>query len=64
MRVIIIANRLPMKLTQSAGRIAFKRSEGGLATGLAPCIPMSKPIGWAGPACMWRTTRSARTSRR
>ena len=35
MRVLIIANRLPMKLTQSAGRIAFKRSEGGLATGLA-----------------------------
>ncbi|HRR34467.1 MAG TPA: bifunctional alpha,alpha-trehalose-phosphate synthase (UDP-forming)/trehalose-phosphatase, partial [Kiritimatiellia bacterium] len=35
MRVLIIANRLPMRLSQSAGRIVFKRSEGGLATGLA-----------------------------
>lgn len=35
MRLIIIANRLPVKLSRSAGRFVFKRSEGGLATGLA-----------------------------
>ncbi|MDD4101656.1 MAG: bifunctional alpha,alpha-trehalose-phosphate synthase (UDP-forming)/trehalose-phosphatase [Kiritimatiellae bacterium] len=35
MRLIIIANRLPIKLGRSAGRVVFKRSEGGLATGLA-----------------------------
>lgn len=34
MRLIIIANRLPIKLGRSAGRFVFKRSEGGLATGL------------------------------
>lgn len=35
MRLIIIANRLPVKLSRSSGRFVFKRSEGGLATGLA-----------------------------
>jgi len=34
MRLIIIANRLPVKISQSSDRLAFKRSEGGLATGL------------------------------
>ena len=35
MRLIIIANRLPIKLSLSDGNFVFKRSEGGLATGLA-----------------------------
>jgi trehalose 6-phosphate synthase/phosphatase len=35
MRLIIIANRLPLKLNVASGRCAFTRSEGGLATGLA-----------------------------
>ena len=35
MRLIIIANRLPIKLGRSSGRVVFKRSEGGLATGMA-----------------------------
>jgi len=34
MRLIIIANRLPVKISQFSDRFAFKRSEGGLATGL------------------------------
>ena len=34
MRLIIIANRLPVKISQSSDRFAFRRSEGGLATGL------------------------------
>lgn len=34
MRLIIIANRLPVKLSHSEGEYVFRRSEGGLATGL------------------------------
>ena len=35
MRLFIISNRLPVKVTRSSdGKFVFSRSEGGLATGL------------------------------
>ena len=34
MKLYIISNRLPVKVTGEAGAFVFSRSEGGLATGL------------------------------
>jgi trehalose 6-phosphate synthase/phosphatase len=50
MRLIIIANRLPVKLSQSEGGFVSKRSEGGLATGLASLKGNIEThwIGWPG----------------
>lgn len=50
MRLIIIANRLPIKLSLSDGNFVFKRSEGGLATGLASLQGDFEThwIGWPG----------------
>ena len=50
MRLIIIANRLPVKLTHSEGTYVSKRSEGGLATGLASLSGKIEThwIGWPG----------------
>lgn len=50
MRLIIIANRLPIKLSLSAGKFVFRRSEGGLATGLASLQGKMEThwIGWPG----------------
>ena len=57
MRLIIIANRLPIKLGRSAGRFVFKRSEGGLATGLGS-LHGDWEIHWiGGPACTSRPDR-------
>lgn len=53
MRLIIIANRLPVKLTRSDGKYVPRRSEGGLATGLASLSDQMEThwIGWPG-ACI------------
>jgi len=50
MRLIIIANRLPVKLSRTDGRFVSKRSEGGLATGLASLKGGLEThwIGWPG----------------
>jgi trehalose 6-phosphate synthase/phosphatase len=50
MRLIIIANRLPLKLSHTDGRFTFKRSEGGLATGLSSLSADAEThwIGWPG----------------
>ncbi len=50
MRLIIIANRLPVKLKRSEGGFASKRSEGGLATGLGSLKGGIEThwIGWPG----------------
>jgi trehalose 6-phosphate synthase/phosphatase len=49
-RLIIVSNRLPIKITQDRDGISYVRSEGGLATGLdSMSIPMEKHwIGWPG----------------
>lgn len=50
MRLIIIANRLPIKMSHSSEHLTFKRSEGGLATGLASLHSDIEThwIGWPG----------------
>jgi trehalose 6-phosphate synthase/phosphatase len=50
MRLFIIANRLPVKLSLVEGRYVTKRSEGGLATGLASFQGKLEThwIGWPG----------------
>lgn len=49
-RLIIVSNRLPVKLVEQDGELNFKNSEGGLATGLGSFYKSydSKWIGWAG----------------
>ena len=48
MRLFIISNRLPVKVTRSSdGKFVFSRSEGGLATGL-------KTLDWLA----WRLRRT------
>lgn len=34
MKLYIVSNRLPVKVSEQEGRLLFARSEGGLATGL------------------------------
>lgn len=60
MRLIIISNRLPIKLSQSEGRFVSKRSEGGLATGLASLQGDVEThwIGWPGLCVEDEGTRS------
>ena len=50
MRLFIISNRLPVRMTREGDRLSFTRSEGGLATGLGSLqIPYEKHwIGWPG----------------
>lgn len=51
MRLFIISNRLPVKVTRSSdGKFVFSRSEGGLATGLKSLdVDCEKHwIGWPG----------------
>lgn len=50
MRLIIISNRLPVKVRQEDGHYIFTRSEGGLATGLASLQARIEKhwIGWPG----------------
>lgn len=47
MRIIIIANRLPVRVTGENGRFQFQRSEGGLATGLGS-LQTGDDIIWLG----------------
>ena len=48
MKLFIISNRLPVKVSEKAEQFLFTRSEGGLATGLDSLIPNMKNIGSAG----------------
>src|SRR5690606_24896786 len=49
-RLLIVANRLPIKVTEENGRIDFTKSEGGLATGFdSLTTDLEKHwIGWPG----------------
>ncbi len=50
MKIIIIANRLPVKIERINGEFSVKRSEGGLATGLGSLETTAEKywIGWPG----------------
>lgn len=50
MKIIIIANRLPVKIEKEDGKFRVKRSEGGLATGLGSLETAAQQywIGWPG----------------
>ncbi len=50
MKIIIIANRLPVRIERRDDRYTIKRSEGGLATGLGSLETMDEKlwIGWPG----------------
>ena len=50
MRLIIISNRLPVKVSYENEVLAFNRSEGGLATGLGSLETEAEKhwIGWPG----------------
>lgn len=50
MKLIIISNRLPIKVTEENGNLKLIKSEGGLATGLASLDSEMQThwIGWAG----------------
>lgn len=50
MKLYIISNRLPVKVTGEAGAFVFSRSEGGLATGLDSLNTAYEKhwIGWPG----------------
>ncbi len=49
-RVLIVSNRLPVKITRKDGEIAYQTSEGGLATGLGSIYKQGNNlwIGWPG----------------
>lgn len=50
MKIIIIANRLPVKIERKNGRFNIERSEGGLATGLGSLKTQAEKywVGWPG----------------
>lgn len=49
MAVIIVSNRLPVKISRKGDQYTFKKSEGGLATGLSSAADKDwKWIGWPG----------------
>ena len=57
MRLFIISNRLPVKVTRSSDgkTLFFARSEGGLATGLKSLdVDCEKPLDWLA----WRLRRT------
>ena len=49
-RTIIVSNRLPVRITKSGNKLAYKPSEGGLATGLGSIYKEGDNlwIGWPG----------------
>ena len=60
MRLFIISNRLPVKVTRSSdGKFVFSRSEGGLATGLKSLdVNCEKHwIGWPGVCVEQKTEK-------
>lgn len=50
MKIIIIANRLPVKIERKEGQLSIERSEGGLATGLGSLETTTEKfwVGWPG----------------
>src|SRR5690554_1293523 len=50
MKIIIIANRLPVKIERKNGQFIIERSEGGLATGLGSLETQAEKfwVGWPG----------------
>ncbi|WP_083257064.1 bifunctional alpha,alpha-trehalose-phosphate synthase (UDP-forming)/trehalose-phosphatase [Arcticibacter eurypsychrophilus] len=50
MKTIIVSNRLPVKITENGDQLAFKQSEGGLATGLGSIYRQGDNmwLGWPG----------------
>ena len=51
MRIVIVSNRLPVTVNHDAdGRLTFRASAGGLATGLASLTMERLWIGWPGTA--------------
>ena len=62
MRLFIISNRLPVKVTRSSdGKFVFSRSEGGLATGLKSLDVDCENIGSVGLASAWNKRRKKMT---
>ena len=60
MRLFIVSNRLPVKVTRSSdGKFVFSRSEGGLATGLKSLdVDCEKHwIGWPGVCVEQKTEK-------
>ncbi|MGD9329489.1 MAG: bifunctional alpha,alpha-trehalose-phosphate synthase (UDP-forming)/trehalose-phosphatase, partial [Cyclobacteriaceae bacterium] len=49
-KIIIVSNRLPIKIEKANGELIYKTSEGGLATGLSSVYKQGKNvwIGWPG----------------
>ncbi|MEQ9230205.1 MAG: trehalose-6-phosphate synthase, partial [Cyclobacteriaceae bacterium] len=49
-KTIIVSNRLPIKIIEEGGRLAYKPSEGGLATGLGSIFKEGDNVwvGWPG----------------
>jgi trehalose 6-phosphate synthase/phosphatase len=49
-KIIIVSNRLPIKIEKTNGELIYKTSEGGLATGLSSVYKQGKNvwIGWPG----------------
>ena len=50
MKIIIIANRLPVRIERQNGELIVERSEGGLATGLGSLETEAEKywVGWPG----------------
>lgn len=50
MKLFIVSNRLPVKVSEKEGELLFTRSEGGLATGLDSLQTQYEKhwIGWPG----------------
>lgn len=61
MKILIIANRLPVKIERTEDSFVVKRSEGGRSPqdwGLWK--PMRKCIGWGGLESMWMMKMKSR----
>jgi trehalose 6-phosphate synthase/phosphatase len=52
-RVIVVSNRLPVKISEEAGKLTLKRTEGGLATALGS-VMNSQPMLWIGWPGTWQ----------
>lgn len=59
MKLIIVANRLPIKVSENNGKLEFETSEGGLATGLNSLDTIYEKhwIGWPGVCPKDKTTK-------